>query len=72
VERCRSELRSGLANIEAHYGPLATVLELCNETWMHTMLSEHPILWFWTEKKQTQFKPKQSQSRLAPRPALGV
>jgi len=42
VERCRSELRSGLANIEAHYGPLATVLELCNETWMHTMLSEHP------------------------------
>jgi len=35
-------LRSGLANIEAHYGPLATVLELCNETWMHTMLSEHP------------------------------
>jgi len=43
VERCRSELRSGLANIEAHYGPLATVLELCNETWMHTMLSEHPL-----------------------------
>jgi len=43
VERCRSELRSGLANIEAHYGPLATVLELCNETWMHTMLSEHPV-----------------------------
>jgi len=35
-------LCSGLANIEAHNGPLATVLELRNEAWMHTMLSEHP------------------------------
>jgi len=27
---------------------------------------------FWAAKKQTQFKAKQSQSVLAPRPALGV
>jgi len=35
-------LRSGLANIETHNRPLATVLELCNEAWSHTILSEHP------------------------------
>ena len=35
-------LRSGLANVEANHRPLATVLELCNEAWSHTILSEHP------------------------------
>ena len=43
VERWRGQLRSGLTNIEADERPLASVLELRNEAWMHTILSENPI-----------------------------
>jgi SAM-dependent methyltransferase len=42
VERWRGRLRSGLTNIEAHERPLATVVELRNEAWMHTILIENP------------------------------
>jgi len=45
VEGYWGQLRSGLANIETHNRPLATVLELCNEAWNHTILSEHSIFW---------------------------
>ncbi|OQY06754.1 MAG: hypothetical protein B6I25_03245 [Planctomycetales bacterium 4572_13] len=36
-------MRTRLASIETDQRAMATVLELCNETWMHTVLSEHPI-----------------------------
>jgi len=44
MERPGRQLRSCLASVEANQGPMATVLELCNETWMYTILSEHPLM----------------------------
>ena len=43
VETRRSQLRFGVASIETNQWPLGAVLELHNETWMHIMLSEHPV-----------------------------
>jgi hypothetical protein len=42
VERGWRQLCFGVTNIETNRRPLATVLELCNETRVHIMLSEHP------------------------------
>jgi len=42
VERGWRQLCSCIANIKVNNGPLATVLELCDEARMHTILSEHP------------------------------
>ena len=42
VETGWCKLRIGTANIEGDQGPLAAVLELCDEAWMYSMLSEHP------------------------------
>ena len=43
MERPRRQLRSGVAIFEANQGSLATVLGICNEAWVHIMLSEHPL-----------------------------
>jgi hypothetical protein len=45
MERRWCQLRSCIADIKINNGPLATVLELCDEAWMHTILSEHPFFW---------------------------
>ena len=42
VERGRGKLCNGIKIIEADERPLATVLELCDEAWSYSILSEHP------------------------------
>ena len=44
MERRWRRLCSYIADIKVNDRPLATVLELCYEAWVHIIISEHPLI----------------------------